>query len=162
NFRTGFCNCLRTGRAGGGLRPGGTASRPLSAWRAGHGIVIRTRAFAGQPKCPPNRTRRSHTVPACNRTPDLPASRCGKLHPRCPYLQMTKRERSIPKAALAGLIGGLAGAGAKVIAEKIFPPRVHGQTPPPVILAEQMAGHRLKPGQQRAAMHGIHWAFGAL
>jgi putative membrane protein len=76
-------------------------------------------------------------------------------------ITMTKRERSILKGALAGLIGGLAGAGAKALAEEIFPPRVQGQTPAPVILAEQVAGHRLPPSQQQAAMHSMHWGFGA-
>jgi len=66
------------------------------------------------------------------------------------------------KGALAGFIGGLAGAGAKLVAEQIFPPRIQGQTPPPVILREQMAGHPLSAAEQRAAMQGIHWAFGAL
>lgn len=76
-------------------------------------------------------------------------------------LPMTIRERSILKGAFAGLIGGLAGAGAKALAEQIFPPRVQGQTPPPVILAEQVAGHGLPAGQLQAAKHGIHWGFGA-
>lgn len=71
------------------------------------------------------------------------------------------RERCILKGAIAGMIGGLAGAGAKVLAEKIFPPRVQGQTPPPVVLAEQVAGHRLPSDQKHAAMHAIHWGFGA-
>jgi putative membrane protein len=74
---------------------------------------------------------------------------------------MTTRERSILKGAMAGMIGGLAGAGAKVLAEKLFPPRVQGQTPPPVVLVEQFAGHPLPPTQQQAAMHSIHWGFGA-
>ena len=74
---------------------------------------------------------------------------------------MTKRERSILKGAVAGLIGGLAGAGAKALAEQIFPPRVQGQTPAPLVLAEQVAGHPLPPGQQQAAMQTIHWGFGA-
>ncbi|MGB0123953.1 MAG: DUF1440 domain-containing protein [Silvibacterium sp.] len=74
---------------------------------------------------------------------------------------MTNRERSILKGAVAGMIGGLAGAGAKMVAEKIFPPRVQGQTPPPVILAEQVAGHSLPEGQKQAATQGIHWGFGA-
>jgi len=59
------------------------------------------------------------------------------------------------------MIGGLAGAGAKVLAEKLFPPRVQGQTPAPLVLAEQFAGHPLPPTQQQAAMHSIHWGFGA-
>jgi putative membrane protein len=74
---------------------------------------------------------------------------------------MTTRERSIAKGALAGLIGGLAGSGAKMLAEKLFPPRVQGQTPPPVMLAEQVAGRTLPSAQKQAAMQGIHWGFGA-
>lgn len=72
------------------------------------------------------------------------------------------RKPSILKGALAGLIGGLAGAGAKVVAEQIFPPRAEGQPPPPLVLVERVAGHPLHPEKQRAAMQGIHWAFGAL
>jgi putative membrane protein len=75
---------------------------------------------------------------------------------------MTKRERSIVKGAIAGLIGGLAGAGAKMLAEKIFPPRVEGQTPPPVALAEQVTGRSLPEDRKKAAMQGIHWGFGAV
>jgi putative membrane protein len=75
---------------------------------------------------------------------------------------MTDRKRSILKGALAGLIGGLAGAGAKVVAEQIFPPRIEGQIPPPVVLAEQMAGHPLAHGEKKIATESIHWAFGAL
>jgi putative membrane protein len=74
---------------------------------------------------------------------------------------MTTRERSILKGALAGLIGGLAGAGAKMLAEKMLPPRVQGQIPPSIVLAEQVAGHSLPSGQQQAALHTIHWGFGA-
>jgi len=65
------------------------------------------------------------------------------------------------KGALAGLIGGIAGAGAKMLAEQIFPPRVAGQIPSPVLLAEQVAGHPLPSGQKQAAMQTIHWGFGA-
>lgn len=75
---------------------------------------------------------------------------------------MATHERSILKGALAGMVGGLAGAGAKVLAEKLFPPRAAGQTPPPIVLAEQVAGHPLPPTQQQAAMHSIHWGFGAV
>ncbi len=74
---------------------------------------------------------------------------------------MTKRERSILKGAIAGAIGGLAGAGAKMLAEKIFPPRVNGQIPPSVALAEQVAGRSLPEGQRKLAAQGIQWGFGA-
>ncbi|HEX5236547.1 MAG TPA: DUF1440 domain-containing protein [Silvibacterium sp.] len=75
--------------------------------------------------------------------------------------KMTKRERSIVKGAVAGMIGGLAGAGAKMLAERMFPPRVEGQTPPPIALAEHVTGYPLPEEKKQAAMHGIHWGFGA-
>lgn len=74
----------------------------------------------------------------------------------------TNSQRSVFKGALAGLVGGLAGSGAKIIAEQFLPPRVQGQTPPPVILAEQVAGHELPGNQRQLAMQGIHWIFGAV
>jgi putative membrane protein len=77
-------------------------------------------------------------------------------------MSKTQRSRSIVKGALAGLLGGLAGAGAKMIAEQILPPRVQGQTPPPVVLAENVAGHRLPEPDRQLALQGIHWIFGAL
>lgn len=76
--------------------------------------------------------------------------------------KIQERERSLLKGALAGLIGGIAGSGTKAIAETIFPPRIEGQTAPPVILAEKIAHHPLNDQQQAVAMHGIHWSFGAL
>jgi putative membrane protein len=75
---------------------------------------------------------------------------------------MTTHQRSILKGAAAGLIGGLAGAGAKALAEQIFPPRTQGQKPPPVVLAEQVAGRALPPAEKQAAMQTIHWGFGAV
>ncbi|HEX4065933.1 MAG TPA: DUF1440 domain-containing protein [Acidobacteriaceae bacterium] len=74
----------------------------------------------------------------------------------------TKPTRSISKGFLAGLIGGLVGSGVKMAAEQVFPPRVEGQTAPPVVLAEQVAGHNLPDEQRQLAMQGIHWIFGAL
>jgi putative membrane protein len=71
-------------------------------------------------------------------------------------------DRSIAKGALAGLIGGLVGSGAKMIAEQMLPPRVEGQTPPPVVLAEHVTGRRLPEAQRKLALQGIHWIFGAL
>lgn len=88
---------------------------------------------------------------------------------RAPFAHLTTmtakqrniRERSILKGALAGLIGGLAGVGAKVLAERVFPPRVAGRPPAPVLLAEQVAGHDLSHGQREVALHSIHWGLGA-
>lgn len=73
-----------------------------------------------------------------------------------------KPKRSIAKGFLAGLAGGFAGAGVKLIAEQFFPPRIQGQTPPPVILAEQFAGRRLPEEERALALQGIHWIFGTL
>lgn len=75
--------------------------------------------------------------------------------------KMKSRERSVVKGAVAGMIGGLAGAGAKMLAERMFPPRLQGQTPPPIALAEQVAGYPLPKEKKQAAMQGIHWGFGA-
>ncbi len=77
-------------------------------------------------------------------------------------MSTTPRKRSIAKGLLAGLVGGLAGAGAKIVAEQIFPPRTQGQTPPPVVLAENVAGHRLPEQERELALQGIHWIFGAV
>jgi putative membrane protein len=72
------------------------------------------------------------------------------------------RKRSILKGALAGLAGGIAGSGAKILAEKLYPPRNSGETPPPVALAEQFAGHPLSGTEKQVALQGIHWTFGAV
>ncbi len=69
------------------------------------------------------------------------------------------------KAFLAGLAGGLAGSAAKLIGEKIFPPRIEGQTPPPQIVvdrAQAVSGTSVPPTAEKAATQGIHWAFGTL
>ncbi|HVT99643.1 MAG TPA: DUF1440 domain-containing protein [Acidobacteriaceae bacterium] len=77
-------------------------------------------------------------------------------------MSTTPRKRSITKGLLAGLVGGLAGAGAKMVAEQVFPPRTQGQTPPPVVLAENVTGRRLPEGERELALQGIHWIFGAV
>lgn len=71
------------------------------------------------------------------------------------------RERSLLKGAVAGLIGGLAGAGAKILAEKVFPPREAGRVSPGVALAERAAGHELTDEQRLVTESAIHWGFGA-
>jgi putative membrane protein len=73
-----------------------------------------------------------------------------------------KPSPDLMKGALAGLVGGLAGAGAKMAAEYFFPPRPDGRTPPPVALAEQVAQRRLEGAERRAAQQTIHFVFGAL
>ncbi len=72
---------------------------------------------------------------------------------------------TVTKAVLAGLAGGLAGAAAKVLAEKVFPPRTEGQTPPPALIAARAAGAAslpLPPAAKTLATEGMHWGFGTL
>ncbi|HTV83375.1 MAG TPA: DUF1440 domain-containing protein [Acidobacteriaceae bacterium] len=66
------------------------------------------------------------------------------------------------KGALAGLVGGLAGACAKMAAEYFFPPRPDGRASPPVVLAEQMTHRSLRNGERQVAQQTIHFVFGAL
>ena len=70
---------------------------------------------------------------------------------------------TLTKAFLAGLAGGLAGSAAKLLGEKIFPPRTQGQTPPPRIVVERaqtVAGTSMPPTAKKVAIQGIHWGFG--
>jgi putative membrane protein len=76
-------------------------------------------------------------------------------------LAVTTHERSLAKGLLAGLIGGLVATAAKMYAEKIFPPRIHGDASPPILLAEKIAGHRLEKVKALAAGEKIQWGFGA-
>ena len=73
---------------------------------------------------------------------------------------------SLAKGLIAGLIGGLAATAAKTFAEKIYPPRTHGESEPPDVLAEmittRIAGHPLDHASTIVASETIHWTFGAL
>jgi putative membrane protein len=70
--------------------------------------------------------------------------------------------KSLAKGLLAGLIGGLVATAAKSFAEKIYPPRAHGEPEPPGVIVEKIIGHRLEGAQKLAAMEAIHWSFGAM
>lgn len=70
-------------------------------------------------------------------------------------------DKELAKGMIAGLIGGIVATGAKTLAEKVYPPRTHGEPEPPAVLAEQMAGHSLSGTQQTIAVETIHWVFGA-
>jgi putative membrane protein len=72
------------------------------------------------------------------------------------------RGRSLAKGLLAGLIGGLVATAAKTLAERVYPPRTHGEPEPPEVLAEKIAGHELALVEKTAAAESIHWGFGAL
>jgi len=73
--------------------------------------------------------------------------------------------KSLAKGLLAGLIAGLAATAAKSIAEKIYPPRTHGEPEPPEVLAERISdevGVSLSSAEKAVAVETIHWGFGAL
>jgi putative membrane protein len=73
----------------------------------------------------------------------------------------SSRKRSLPKGLLAGLVGGIVGAGAILIAEEIFPPRTHGEPAPLAVLASRASD---KPPAATAppGWQALHWAVGAL
>ena len=68
----------------------------------------------------------------------------------------------LAKGLLAGLIAGVVATAAKSMAEKIYPPRTHGEPEPPEALAEKIAGHSLDRERKEIAAETIHWGFGAL
>ncbi len=70
-------------------------------------------------------------------------------------------DKDLVKGLIAGLVGGILATGAKTLAEKIYPPRTHGEPEPPAVLAEKVAGHPLDGTQKVVATETIHWAFGA-
>ena len=65
------------------------------------------------------------------------------------------------KGLLAGLIGGVVATAAKSMAERVYPPRTHGEPEPPDVLADKIAGHHLTGTTRTLATEGIHWGFGA-
>lgn len=74
-------------------------------------------------------------------------------------------ERNLWKGVLAGAIGGLAATAAKTLAEKMYPPRVHGEPEPPDVLVDKVtgavAGHKLDGRSKTVATEMVHWGFGA-
>lgn len=76
-------------------------------------------------------------------------------------LEQKKDTSSLVKGLVAGIVGGLVGTAAKSVAEKFYPPRVHGEPEPPEVAAEKIAGHPLDPQTKEIASETIHWVFGA-
>lgn len=70
--------------------------------------------------------------------------------------------RMLLAGALAGVLGGLVGSVAKIAGEAVYPPRTLGQVPPPLLLAERVAGHPLSPPEGQLSIQTIHFTFGAL
>jgi putative membrane protein len=71
------------------------------------------------------------------------------------------QKKSLAKGLLAGLIGGLVATAVKSLAEKVYPPRTHGEPESPELFAEKAAGRELHPIEKATAAETIHWGFGA-
>ena len=70
-------------------------------------------------------------------------------------------QKDIAKGIIAGMIAGVVATAAKSVAERIYPPRTHGEAEPPEVLAEKIAGHDLSGPTKTLATESIHWTFGA-
>jgi putative membrane protein len=70
-------------------------------------------------------------------------------------------QRDIAKGIVAGLIAGVVATAAKSVAERIYPPRTHGEPEPPEVLAGKLAGHELSAPAKTLAAESVHWTFGA-
>ena len=70
-------------------------------------------------------------------------------------------DKNLAKGLLAGLVAGLVATAAKTMAEKLYPPRTHGEPEPPDVLAEKIAGHAMEETSKSIASETIHWGFGA-
>ena len=77
-------------------------------------------------------------------------------------LQPTRDTSTLLKGLLAGAIGGLVATAVKSVAEKVYPPRIHGEPEPPEVAAEKLAGHPLDESTKELAGESIHWVFGAV
>jgi putative membrane protein len=68
----------------------------------------------------------------------------------------------LAKGLLAGLIAGLVATAAKSVAEKLYPPHVHGEPEPLEVFAEEeAAGHSLSSTTNATASETVHWGLGA-
>jgi putative membrane protein len=69
--------------------------------------------------------------------------------------------RSLWKGLAAGAVAGLVATAAKTVAERLYPPRIHGEPEPPTLLSERVAGRHLDKRTKIIASETIHWGFGA-
>ena len=77
-------------------------------------------------------------------------------------IEQTHDTSTLLKGLVAGAIGGLVATAVKTMAEKVYPPRVHGEPEPPEAMAEKIAGHPLDEATKAVASESIHWVFGAV
>jgi putative membrane protein len=84
---------------------------------------------------------------------------------RIPPRMKKPRKISLLKGLLAGVAGGLAGSAAKIVAEKLVPPRTQGQPAPPALVIERLAhaaGEEPTESAKQVGGEGIHWGFGTM
>ena len=71
--------------------------------------------------------------------------------------------RTIVRGAVAGGLGGLAGAAVKQLCEAIVPPRTSDREPPPGVLAakltHRLSGRDLCAERKESVSLGVHWLF---
>lgn len=69
----------------------------------------------------------------------------------------------LARGFLAGALGGLVGAGMKLVGEVIFPPRMSGEPVPPAVMVsrvvEFLSGSPLLPSRELLATQAVHWTF---
>lgn len=67
------------------------------------------------------------------------------------------------RGLLAGALGGLVGAGMKLVGEAVFPPRMPGEPVPPAVMVsrvvEFLSGNPLLPSKELLATQVFHWTF---
>jgi putative membrane protein len=78
-----------------------------------------------------------------------------------PKIAAVKKNKSLAKGLIAGLIAGLAATAAKTLAERIFPPHIHGEPEPQELAAELVAGDTLTPSAKVKLGEGLRWGLGA-
>jgi putative membrane protein len=69
----------------------------------------------------------------------------------------------VARGVIAGAAGGLVGAGAKLVGEAIFPPRMPGEQVPPAVMVSRLvrwlSGSPLLQNKEMIATQAFHWTF---
>ena len=69
----------------------------------------------------------------------------------------------VTRGLVAGGLGGIVGAGVKLLGELVFPPRFPGEPIPPAVavskLLQFMSGSPLLPEKMTLAVQSFHWSF---
>ncbi len=71
-------------------------------------------------------------------------------------------DQSLAKGLLAGVIGGILATAAKSLAERVYPPRTHGEADPTALAADKLGARNLPQAQREIASEAVRWGFGAV